>query len=69
MVLVGFQSGRTCRGCGWLSALSPLCTWLVVREGDEGLGLLSTDGGVPLDEAGHHTSSRLNTKRERGATS
>merc|ERR1712212_788879 len=39
---------------------------LVVRVGGEGLGLLGGDGGVPLDQAGHHTSSSLNTKRERG---
>merc|ERR1712154_608323 len=38
---------------------------LVVAVGGECLGLLGGDGGVPLDEAGHHTSSGLDTKRER----
>merc|ERR1719322_1137141 len=38
---------------------------LVVRVGGEGLGLLGGDGGVPLDEAGHHTSGSLDSKGER----
>merc|ERR1719427_2343536 len=39
--------------------------WLVVRVGGECLGLLSGDSGVPLDEAGHHSSCCLNTKGQR----
>merc|ERR1719434_221894 len=31
----------------------------------EGLGLLGGDGGVPLDERGHHSPSSLNTQRQR----
>merc|ERR1712202_93335 len=38
---------------------------LVVGIGGESLGLLSGDGGVPLYEAGHHSSSSLNTERKR----
>merc|ERR1712033_22802 len=38
-------------------------SWLVVGVGGEGLGLLGWDGGVPLDQGGHHSSSCLNTKR------
>merc|ERR1712033_98647 len=38
-------------------------SWLVVRVGGEGLGLLGGDGGVPLDQGGHHSSSCLDTKR------
>merc|ERR1711931_467975 len=37
---------------------------LVVAVGGEGLGLLGWDGGVPLDQAGHDSSSGLNTKRQ-----
>ena len=32
---------------------------LVVRVSCEGLGLLGRDGGVPLDEGGHHPSGSL----------
>merc|ERR1719188_45144 len=39
-------------------------SWLIVRVGGEGLGLLGGDGGVPLDQGGHHSSSGLNTKRQ-----
>merc|ERR1712107_727558 len=38
-------------------------TTLVVGDGD--LVLLGGDGGVPLDERGHHTSSSLDTQRQR----
>merc|ERR1719452_874 len=38
---------------------------LVVAVGGEGLGLLGGDGGVPLDQGGHHSSSGLNTQRQR----
>ena len=38
---------------------------LVVRVCGEGLGLLGGNGGVPLDEAGHNSSSSLDTKRQR----
>merc|ERR1719452_327630 len=38
---------------------------LVVAVGGEGLGLLGRDGGVPLDQGGHHSSSGLNTQRQR----
>merc|ERR1719422_2267268 len=38
---------------------------LVVRVGGEGLGLFGGDGGVPLDQRGHHPASRLDTKGER----
>jgi hypothetical protein len=41
-------------------------TRLVVGEGREDLGLLGGDGGVTGDELGHHTTSGLNTERERG---
>merc|ERR1719474_1855690 len=37
---------------------------LVVGVGGEGLGLLGGDGGVPLDQRGHHATSSLNSKRE-----
>merc|ERR1712018_770608 len=37
---------------------------LVVAVGGEGLGLLGGDGGVPLDEGGHHTASSLDTERQ-----
>merc|ERR1711963_1007132 len=37
---------------------------LVVRVGGEGLGLLGGDGGVPLDQRGHHPASRLDAKGE-----
>lgn len=40
-------------------------TRLVVRVGGKGLGLLSGNGGVTLDQDRHHTSSSLNTKRQR----
>merc|ERR1719336_1939501 len=40
-------------------------SWMVVRVGGEGLGLLGGDGGVPLDQGCHHSSSGLNTKRKR----
>merc|ERR1719370_1683119 len=39
---------------------------LVVAVGGEGLGLLGGDGGVPLDQGSHHTSSSLNAERQRG---
>ena len=38
---------------------------LVVGVGGEGLGLLGGDSGVPLDEAGHDTTSSLDTKGQR----
>merc|ERR1712232_1438152 len=38
---------------------------LVVAVGGEGLGLLGGDGGVPLDERGHHTAGSLDTERQR----
>merc|ERR1719189_1968942 len=38
---------------------------LVVAVGGEGLGLLGGDGGVPLDEGGHHPASSLDTERQR----
>merc|ERR1719295_217964 len=41
-------------------------SWLIVTVCCEGLCLLGGDGGVSLDETGHHTTSCLNTKRERG---
>ena len=34
---------------------------LVVRVGGEGLALFGGDGGVPLDEGGHHTAGGLDT--------
>merc|ERR1719391_1470152 len=37
---------------------------LVVAVGGEGLGLLGWNGGVPLDQAGHDSTSCLNTKRQ-----
>merc|ERR1712212_464233 len=37
---------------------------LVVRVGGERLGLLGGDGGVPLDQAGHHSACCLDTKRQ-----
>merc|ERR1719446_178588 len=40
-------------------------SWLVVRVGGEGLGLLSGDSGVPLNKAGHHSSCCLDTKGQR----
>ena len=40
-------------------------TRLVVGEGREDLGLLGGDRGVAGDELGHHTTSSLNTERER----
>ena len=39
---------------------------LVVRVGGEGLTLFSGDGGVPLDEGGHHTAGGLDTHGQRG---
>merc|ERR1719192_2860000 len=39
---------------------------LVVAVGGEGLRLLGGDGGVPLDQGSHHTSSSLNAERQRG---
>merc|ERR1719228_73044 len=39
-------------------------SWLVVRVGGEGLSLLGRNSGVPLDEAGHYSSSSLDTKRQ-----
>ena len=39
---------------------------LVVRVGGEGLTLFSEDGGVPLDEGGHHTADGLDTHGQRG---
>ena len=39
---------------------------LVVAVGGESLGLLGGDGGVPLDQAGHHTTGSLNTQRQGG---
>ena len=41
-------------------------TRLVVGEGREDLRLLGGDGGVTGDELGHHTTSGLDTERERG---
>merc|ERR1712198_641761 len=44
----------------WLSlvrARSPSYSRLVVRVGGEGLRLLGGDGGVPLDQGGHHAAS------------
>jgi hypothetical protein len=41
-------------------------TRLVVGESGEDLGLLGGDGGVAGDELGHHTTSGLDTERERG---
>ncbi|PKS06781.1 hypothetical protein jhhlp_006855 [Lomentospora prolificans] len=41
-------------------------TGLVVGEGREDLGLLGRDGGVAGNELGHHTTSSLDTERERG---
>jgi len=38
---------------------------LVVAVGGEGLGLLGGDGGVPLDERSHDSTSGLNTKGKR----
>ena len=38
---------------------------LVVAVGGEGLGLLGWDGGVPLDQGGHHPTSGLDTHGER----
>ena len=38
---------------------------LVVAVGGEGLGLLGGDGGVPLDEAGHHAARGLDTQGQR----
>ena len=38
---------------------------LVVGVGGEGLGLLGGDGGVPLDERGHHSPSSLDTQGQR----
>jgi hypothetical protein len=40
-------------------------TGLVVGEGREDLGLLGGDGGVAGNELGHHTTSSLDTERER----
>ncbi|KUI67228.1 NAD-specific glutamate dehydrogenase [Cytospora mali] len=40
-------------------------TRLVVGEGREDLGLLGGNGGVARDELGHHTTSGLNTQRQR----
>jgi NAD-specific glutamate dehydrogenase len=39
-------------------------TGLVVRVGGEGLGLLGGNGGVSLDEGGHHASGGLDTQAE-----
>merc|ERR1719359_1799476 len=39
---------------------------LVVGVGGEGLGLLGWDGGVTSDEGGHHTTSSLEAKGQRG---
>ncbi|CAB5040978.1 unannotated protein [freshwater metagenome] len=39
---------------------------LVILSRGEGLGAASWDGGVALDEFGHHAALGLNTKRERG---
>merc|ERR1719327_2467467 len=41
-------------------------TRLVVGVGGEGLGLLGWDGGVTSDECGHHTTSSLEAKGQRG---
>ncbi|KAI8422733.1 hypothetical protein MSG28_006492 [Choristoneura fumiferana] len=40
-------------------------TGLVVRVGGEGLRLLGGDGGIPLDERGHDSTSRLDAERQR----
>ena len=34
-------------------------SWLVVRIGRQGLSLLGEDGGVMLDELGHHATNSL----------
>jgi|SRR6218665_2354110 len=39
-------------------------TRLVVRVGGKGLRLLGWNGGVALDQSRHHTSGRLDTKRQ-----
>ena len=39
---------------------------LVVRVGGERLSLLGGDGGVPLDQRGHHSSSGLDAEGQRG---
>ena len=41
-------------------------TGLVVGVGGEGLSGLGGDGGVTLDEGGHHTASGLDTEGQRG---
>ena len=38
---------------------------MIVRIGGEGLALLGRDGGVSLDEGGHHSSGSLNAHGER----
>merc|ERR1719310_2738077 len=40
-------------------------TWLVVRISGEGLTLLGWDGGVALNELGHHATSGLETHGQR----
>jgi len=42
-------------------------TGLVVGVGGESLRLLRGDGGVTLDEGGHHTTSSLNTVSRKSA--
>lgn len=39
---------------------------LGVSSGREGLGLLSGNGGVPVDESSENSSEGLNTERQRG---
>ena len=39
---------------------------LAVRRGGEGLRLPGGDGGVALDELGHHAAQRLDAQRQRG---
>merc|ERR1719370_1926348 len=39
---------------------------LVVAVGGERLGLLGGNGGVPLDQGGHHATSSLNAEGKRG---
>ena len=37
---------------------------LIITVGGEGLGLLGGDGGVALDERGHHPAGRLDAEGE-----
>nr|CAH7745113.1 unnamed protein product [Callosobruchus chinensis] len=53
-------------GAGGMPVNSNLPSRLVVGVGGEGLGLLGGNGGVPLDESGHHASSGFDTQRQGG---